>query len=353
MKQVNVGLLGFGLSGRVFHAPIFTCVDGFNLSKIYTRSDDKKDLAASLYPDATVVDNVESIIDDPNIDLIVISLPNTAHYEMAERSLIAGKHVVVEKPFTTKYEDATALINIAKEEDKLLSVYHNRRFDGDFLTLQKIIGSKKLGTIREFESHYDKFVNTTDSGRWREAILPGSGMLFDLGSHLIDQAVQLFGMPKEVYADICIQRPNGLVDDHFEIIFYYTDLKVTLKTSMLVKEDLPRFILQGDAGSYVKYGFDPQEDELRQGIRPDEWEDWGTEEAKSFGTLNYIENGLNIRGTVETLPGDYRLYYKNIYKAITEGAPLTVTTEQARNIIKLIEIAKESNKEKRRVSLEE
>lgn len=352
MKQVNVGLLGFGNSGRVFHAPIFTSVQGFNLSKIYTRNDDRKELAASLYPNAIIVDGVESIIDDPNIDLIVIGLPNTTHYEMAERALIAGKHVVVEKPFTTNYEEATALIHIAKEEDKLLSVYHNRRFDGDFLTVKKIIDSKKLGTIKEFESHFDKFKSATDTSKWRESILPGSGLLFDLGSHLIDQAVQLFGMPKEVYADISIQRRNGLVDDHFEIIFYYKDLKVTLKTSMLVKEPLPRFILQGDAGSYVKYGLDPQEDELKQNLRPDEWEDWGTEEPSKYGTINYIENKLNIRGTVETLPGDYRLYYKNIYKAITEGAQLTVSAEQARDIIKLIEIAKESNKEKRRITVE-
>lgn len=353
MKQINVGLLGFGKSGRVFHAPIFTSVEGFNLSKIFTRSDDKKELAASFYPDALIVDTVEAIIDDPNIDLIVIALPNTTHYEMAERALIAGKHVVVEKPFTTNYEEATALINIAKEEDKLLSVYHNRRFDGDFLTLQKIIASKKLGTIKEFESHYDRFKNVPNPSRWREAILPGSGLLFDIGSHLIDQAIQLFGMPKEVYADVRIQRPDGLVDDHFEIIFYYTDLKVTLKTSMLVKEPLPRFILHGDLGSFVKYGLDPQEEALKQCLSPVEWEDWGTDEIEDYGIINFIENGLTIRGTVETLPGDYRLYYQNIYKAITEGTPLTVTATQARDIIKLIEIVKESNKEKRRINLAE
>ncbi len=352
MKQVNVGLLGFGMSGRVFNAPIFTSVEGFNLSKIFTRSEDKKAQAVALYPDAIVVDNVEAIIDDPNLDLIVISLPNTAHYEMTERALIAGKHVVVEKPFTVNYEEATALINIAKEEGKLLSVYHNRRFDGDFLTLKKLIQSKKLGTLKEFESHFDKFRNVIDSNRWRESILPGSGLLFDLGSHLIDQAVQLFGLPKEVYADVSIQRPEGLVDDHFEIIFYYPGLKVTLKTGMLVKEPLPRFILQGDAGSFIKYGLDPQEAELKQNLRPDEWEDWGSEEPKDYGILNYLENGLNFRGSVETVAGDYRLYYQNIYAAITQGSPLLVTATQARDVIKLIELVKESNKEKRRITFE-
>ncbi|PKM94275.1 MAG: oxidoreductase [Firmicutes bacterium HGW-Firmicutes-1] len=353
MKQINVGLLGFGISGRVFHAPIFTSVEGFHLSKIFTRSEQKKEQAGLLYPEADVVDNVESIIDDPNIDLIVIALPNTSHYEMAERSLIAGKHVVVEKPFTNTTEEATALIHTSKEEEKLLSVFHNRRYDGDFLTLKTIIDNNTLGDIKEFESHFDRFRTATNSKLWRESMLPGSGILFDLGSHLIDQAVQLFGMPNEVYADIRTQRPNSLVDDNFEIILYYTDLKVTLKSGMLVKEPLPRFILLGDKGSYVKYGVDPQEAELKQNFRPDEWEDWGLEDPANYGTINYIENDINIRGSVETLAGNYTIYYQNIYDAIVNGKSLEVTADQARDVIHLIELAKESNVEKRRISLTE
>ncbi|PKM52254.1 MAG: oxidoreductase [Firmicutes bacterium HGW-Firmicutes-7] len=353
MKQINVGLLGFGFSGRFFHAPIFTSVEGFNLSKIFTRSAEKKELANLLYPDAIVVDDVESIIDDPNIDLIIVALPNTSHYEMAERALIAGKHVVVEKPFTNTLEEATALINTSIEEGKLLSVFQNRRYDGDFLTLKNIIENNTLGEIKEFESHFDRFRPETNSKVWRESILPGSGILFDLGAHLIDQAIQLFGMPNEVYADVRTQRANVLVDDNFEIILYYTDLKVTLKSGMLVKEPLPRFILLGDKGSYVKYGLDPQEAELKQNFRPDEWDDWGLEDPKNYGNINYLENGLNIRGVVETLAGNYTTYYQNIYNAIVNGAPLEVTSEQARDVIRIIEIAKESNVEKRRIALSE
>lgn len=352
MDKINVGLLGFGMSGRIFHAPVFTSIKGFNLSKIFTRSTLKKVEAYSLYPDSRVVDDADLIIDDPDIDLIIVALPNTAHYEMTVRALNAGKHVVVEKPFTNTLEEATALINISKEEGKLLSVFQNRRFDGDFLTLKQIIASKKLGTIREFESHFDRYRPSTNSNAWRESILPGSGILFDLGSHLIDQAIQLFGMPNEVYADIDTQRPNALVDDNFTIIFYYEDLKVTLKAGMLVKEPLPRFILQGEQGAYIKYGLDPQEAELKQGFRPDESNTWGVEDPKNYGLINYIDKNLNIKGTVETIPGDYTKYYQNIYNAIIHGDPLEVTAEQARDVIYLIELAKESNSKKKRISVE-
>lgn len=351
MKQVNVGLLGFGMSGKFFHAPVFTSIQGFNLSKIFTRSDEKKQQAAMLYPNALVVDEIESIIDDENIDLVIITLPNTSHFDMAKRSLIAGKHVVVEKPFTTTVEEATALINISKEEGKLISVFQNRRFDGDYLTVKEIIKSGKLGKVKEFESHFDRFRPTINPKAWRESDLPGSGILFDLGAHLIDQTVQLFGMPNEVYADVYAQRDNGIVDDHFELIFYYKDMKATLKASMLVKEPLPRFIVQGTGGSFVKYGLDPQEAELKQGFRPDDWDDWGVEDTKDYGIINTLENGLNFRGPVETLVGDYRKYYQNIYDAIVHGVPLEVTAEQARDVIHLIEIAKKSNEERRRISL--
>lgn len=351
MKQVNVGLLGFGASGKFFHAPIFTSVQGFNLSKIFTRSEEKKEQAAILYPESTIVDEVEAIIDDENIDLVIITLPNTSHFDMAKRALIAGKHVVVEKPFTTTVEEATALINISREEGKLLSVFQNRRYDGDFLTVQQVIKSGKLGNIKEFESHFDRFRPTINSQAWRELNLPGSGILFDLGAHLIDQAVHLFGMPNEVYADVDAQRDNGLVDDHFELIFYYDDLKVTLKSGMLVKEAMPRFIILGDQGSYVKYGLDPQEAELKQGFRPDEWDDWGQEDPKDYGIINTVDMGLNFRGPVETLVGDYRKYYQNIYNAIVSDTALEVTAEEARNVIQLIEIANQSNIEKRRIIL--
>lgn len=351
MKEVNVGLLGFGMSGKFFHAPVFTSVQGFNLAKIFTRSEDKKEQANILYPEAMVVDNVEAIIDDESIDLVIVTLPNTSHFDIAKRALIAGKHVVVEKPFTTTVEEATALINISKEEGKLLSVFQNRRYDGDYLTVQQVVNSGKLGKVKEFESHFDRFRPNINPLAWRESDLPGSGMLFDLGSHLIDQAVQLFGMPKEVYADVYTQRDNGLVDDHFELIFYYSDIKVTLKSGMLVKEPLPRFIVMGTQGSFIKYGLDPQEAELKQGFRPDDWDDWGVEDSKNYGIINTVENGLNIRGPVETLVGDYRKYYENIYDAIVLGTPLAVTAEQGRNVIKLIEIAKQSNQEKRRISV--
>jgi scyllo-inositol 2-dehydrogenase (NADP+) len=339
-KIINVGLAGFGLSGRVFHAPFINIDPNFKLLKVLERSSEKSKL---LYPDVSVVNNFDSLLE--NTDLIVITTPNIYHFEMAQAALNAGKHVIIEKPFTTNVKEADQLIKIAAEKNRILSVYHNRRFDGDFLTVKKIIENKLLGELVEYEVHFDRFRNKLKENAWREEELPGSGILFDLGSHMIDQAVSLFGLPETVTADIRRQRPLSKVDDNFELCLEYKSLKVVLKAGMLVREPGPHFILHGTEGSFVKYGMDPQEELLKKGASPLS-ENWGTEAEEQWGTLNTSVNGLHYRGKVETIPGSYADYYSNIYDVIINKNDLTVKPEQARETIRIIEAAFESNKNK-------
>ncbi len=262
------------------------------------------------------------------------------HFDLAKQAMEAGKHVVIEKPFTVTSQEGQMLLHIAKQTNRILSVYQNRRFDSDFKTVKKIIESGDLGRLVEFESHFDRFRPDIKQNAWREDPLPGSGILYDLGAHLIDQALALFGMPEEVYGDVRLQR-HGKVDDNFEVILYYPELKVTLKSSALVKEPLPRFILLGTKGGYMKYGLDVQEDALRDGDRPID-EEWGTEPESLWGVLNTIEE----RRKVKSQQGDYRDFYRNVHNAITKGEELAVKGQDGLNVIKVIEAVAQSNKEK-------
>jgi predicted dehydrogenase len=344
MKIINVGILGYGLSGRIFHGTIIQTVPGFKIKKVMTTDPDKANQAKCDLPNINIVKTADEVINDSDIDLVVIATPNTSHFELAMQALEAGKHVIIEKPFTITSHDALRLIDKESEGDKILSVYHNRRFDGDFLTVTDLINHDKLGRLVEYESHFDRFRNTIKKDAWREQASPGSGILYDLGPHLIDQALYLFGLPHEVYADISSQRRN-VVDDHFEIILYYSELKVTLKSGMLVKEPLPRFILHGTDGSFVKYGLDSQESDLKAGKRPSS-DLWGYEPKSLWGTLNTKEKQI-----IETLPGNYRLYYTNIYKAIVHQEKLEVSSQDGFNVIRIIEAAQQSNTEKRRIEI--
>ncbi|MGB3366155.1 MAG: Gfo/Idh/MocA family oxidoreductase, partial [Acidaminobacteraceae bacterium] len=232
MNKVNVGIIGYGLSGRIFHSAIINSLEEFEICKIVTRNSQKRKMALEDNKNIEVVENVSEIFEDDSIDLVVISTPNTSHVELAMQAMNSGKHVVIEKPFTVTSKEALKLINLSKETGKMLSVYQNRRFDGDFKTLKKVIAAGSLGRLVEFESHFDRFRNKLKENAWREDALPGSGILYDLGAHLIDQALDLFGLPDEIYGDIRSQR-KGKVDDNFELILYYTDLKVTLKSGSL------------------------------------------------------------------------------------------------------------------------
>lgn len=346
---INVGLIGFGAGGRIFHAPFITNVNGFNLKRIRETKPGNIAYIRAHYPDAEIVAEANDIINDPSIDLVVVATPNSSHLSLAKAALLAGKHVVVEKPFTITSEDADELIAVAAQCKKILTVHHNRRWDSNSKTVEKIIKSGMLGTLVEYEAHYDRFRNFFRANAWREEDAPGAGIWYDLGAHLVDQVQVLFGLPTAITADIRIQRPGGKTIDNFEVVLHYPQLKVTLKAGMLVREPGPSFILTGTEGSFVKYGMDVQEEALKAGQFPKNNDQWGIEPQDIWGKINTTYQGLHITGQIESEKGDYTGFYQNVHDAITGKAPLIVTAQQARNTIRIIETAMQSEKEKRTV----
>lgn len=347
MKKLNVGIAGFGLSGQIFHAPIIRSVPGMEILKVFSSNPQK---VKQYLPDVVVVSTFDDLLTDERIDLVVITTPNHTHYELAKQSLLAGKHVVVEKPFVISSEEARDLIETANRQNRVLSVYQNRRWDNDFLTVKRFIESGIMGDIVQYEAHYDRYrPEITD--RWREKEGPGSGMLYDLGSHLIDQALYLFGKPTSVYADIFPQRPGSKVDDYIHIVLTYGNMRVILHSSSLVSKHGPRFQVHGIKGSFIKFGLDSQEDMLRQGGVPGD-AGWGKDSEECYGELTLMIDGRAVSEKIETLPGCYESFYQSMYHAIAENAPVPVRAEEAMNTIKVIELAIRSSAERRTLPFE-
>lgn len=350
MSVINAAVIGYGLAGSVFHAPIINSTEGFHLKTIYTTNNGRRKQIGSLYPATAVTADVEEIFRDDAIELVTVAALNDCHFELAKKAILAEKNVVVDKPFTIESKDADKLIELAEKKNVVLSVFQNRRWDGDFLTVKKVVDSGMLGSLVEFESRWDKFRNYT-KGNWREENVPGSGLWYDLGPHMVDQALELFGLPSAVTADLRIQRECARTIDNFEVILHYDKLKVSLKVGMLVKIPTPRFILRGESGSFVKYGLDIQEDDLAAGLTPLSKKNWGQEPESQYGTISAVVGGVDFTGTVTSEPGDYREYYKNIHQVLTQGSELIVTPQQAANNIKIIEHAIRSNEERRTIEL--
>lgn len=348
---IRTGIIGFGLSGRVFHAPFIDAVEGFELTKISTANQERQNTAKERYPSTEIVSNVNSIINDPNIDLVIVTSPNTDHFRWSKEALLAGKHVVVEKPFTINVAEADELIEIARNQNKILTVYHNRRFTSDTKTVKKLLQSGLLGDIVEYESHFDRYrPNPRPGGAWREEPLPGSGIFYDLGSHLIDQALWFFGMPDAVTANIDHQRPWAKSDDHFDVRLHYPGLTATLKSGMICSIPGPTYLLHGTNGSFVKYGLDVQEATLDGGAKP-VGKDWGKEPEEIWGTINTNYKGLKIEGKLESELGDYRDYFINLRDTINGECEIAVKPEEARNVMKIIELAFQSSNEKRTIEV--
>jgi len=349
MKRIiNTAIIGFGNSGQTFFAPFIAANPGFDLKKISTSDPVKAAKANAIYPNTEVVDDAESIINDESIELVFIATPNTSHLYLAKKALLAGKHVVVEKPFTVTAAEADELIALAKQLNLVLSVHHNRRFDSGHNTVKKVIAGGGLGRLVEYEVHYDRFRRELRPGAWREKPLPGSGILYDLGAHLIDGAIDLFGLPDAVTCMMLTQRPGLEVEDNFEIILTYSGLKVTLKGGMLVKVPGPVYTLYGEYGTFIKYGMDVQEEDLKKGLKPGSSE-WGREPQSIWGKLTSEENGVDVTRTIESEPGRYQDYFQNVYNAIANDQELIVKPEQARDTIRIIELCFQSNAEKRTV----
>jgi len=347
MTPINTAICSFGMSGWVFHAPFINLNPGFNFYAVWERS---KNLAEKKYPGVKTYRLLDDMLADDSVELVIVNTPNSTHYEYAKKALQAGKHVVVEKPFTITVDEGKELIAIAEKENKKLSVYQNRRYDSDFKILKKVIREKWLGDILEAEMHFDRFKDELSPKIHKEIPGPGNGILYDLGSHLIDQALQLFGKPNQIFADIQILRPISRVDDYFELLLYYDKLRVRLKASLAIREALPGYILHGLKGSFIKQRTDVQETLLQAGIAPGK-SDWGTEPPAEMGLLHTEKDGEIIREFVQSEQGNYDEYYEGIFQAIRNNKPLPVTAEEGLEVIKIIEAAYKSNSAKCVVAL--
>ena len=339
--MLRVGLIGFGLAGRSFHAPVISTTPGLELACIVERSGSA---AGQLYPNARVVRSVDELLTDEQIRLCVVATPNTTHFDLAQRCLGAGRNVVVDKPFTVTSSEARELMQIATQHQRLLSVYQNRRFDGDFQTVKKLVESGVLGQVVEYEARYDRY-RPEPKLTWRDREGPGSGVLFDLGPHLIDQALTLFGEPLAVNATLLRQREFTPVEDGFDIFFEYPKLRALLRARMLAYAPGPHFLVHGSKGSFLKYGMDPQEEPLRRGELPGS-EQWGEDPEEKWGTLSVAGQTPQ---KVRTEIGDYRNFYANVRDAILGKARLEVTPEQGFRTIRAIELSQQSHRERCRV----
>ncbi len=333
--MLNVAIIGFGLSGKSLQAPFFEANPNFNLKTIVSNSQNPQ----AIFPNVKVAKSLEEVLADDSIDLVSICSPNATHFEYAKRTLLAEKHVLVEKPFTATMEEAEELIELSKKQGKVLSVFQNRRFDSDFMTVQKVVEGGFLGKIHNFEIHFNRYKPVLNPKKWKETVAPGSGIIYDLGSHIIDQALTLFGVPKNVWGQTFTQREHSEIDDAFDIRLDYGNLKVTLRASLLVREDSPRYIIHGTRGSFIKHGIDVQEDHLKAGILPNQ-EFFGIEPTSNLGILNTEFNGITFRGTVETMKGNWALLFQNLHDAIVDEKELFIKPEVVLEQIRIIEQVK-------------
>ncbi len=329
--MITVGIIGFGLSGRYLQAPFFLANPHFRLKTIVTNNQNPSDI----YPSVQKATSLDAVLTDPEIDLVSICSPNDTHFEYSRKCLLAGKHVLVEKPMTATVEEAKQLIAIATKQDKHLFIFQNRRFDSDFRTVRKVVEGGLLGDVLNFEVHYNRFKPILNPKKWKETISATSGILYDLGAHIIDQTIVLFGTPLSIWGETFSQREGSEIDDAFNIHLDYGRLKVILRSSLLVREETPRYIIHGTKGSFIKYGIDVQEDHLKAGIMPQNSE-FGYETVHYRGILNTEINGVTVRGTVETERGDWGILFQNIYDVIISKAqpliPLSDIVEQLRII---------------------
>lgn len=344
--MIDVGLVGFGFAGRVFHAPVISAVPGLRLRAIVQRTGDD---AGALYPNAQVVRSIDELLEIHAIRLVVIATPNTSHFPMAQQCLLAGRDVVVDKPFTTTYADAVELVAMAKQKSRLLTVYQNLRFNGDFRTIRTLVEANKLGRIALYEAHFDRYRLQLRPEAWREKAEPGSGVFFDLGVHLIDQAMVLFGRPEAISADIRMEREDAAVDDAFDVFLHYPRMRALLRATMLAANAVLRFVVRGEQGEFMKYGIDPQEAALKRGEIPTE-DRWGRESESKWGTLYSPSDESAVAEAVPTLPGDYRLFYANVRDALLGKTSIEVTHEQMLDVMYALELAQESSR--RRCTLE-
>jgi scyllo-inositol 2-dehydrogenase (NADP+) len=345
-KNIRAGVIGFGLAGKIFHSAVIAETPGVELACIVQR---KGDDAAKAHPGVRIARSIEDMLADSSIQLVVVGTPSAAHFEHALQCLNAGRNVLIDKPFTLTSEEAEELIEVARRHGVLISAYQNRRWDGDFVTLQQVLASGALGRVVSYESHFDRFREAPRPDVWRESGAPGGGIMFDLGPHLIDQATTLFGNPESVWADVRIDRDGGAVDDAFDILLKFDKVTALLRSTLTAAKPGPRFLVHGTIGTFIKWGLDPQEDALRAGAKFSD-PGFGEEPESDWGEL--IRPGRPVQ-RIKTAAGDYRGIYANVRDAILGKAKLQVTPEQAWRTTRLIELARQASSEGRRVEFKQ
>jgi len=352
-SEIGVAVIGFGLAGKVFHAPFVSAVPGLRLEAIVQR---KGDEAAKAYPKARILRSVEQALKDASVQLVVVGTPNETHFDLAKQALLAGKHVVIDKPFAATSAEAKELKELAEKQGVVLAPFHNRRWDGDFLTVRKLLDEGAVGRLVTYESHFDRFRPLPRENTWKEGASAANGLLFDLGPHLVDQALTLFGVPEGITASVRKDRDKTDIEDAFDITLEYPEysghgLRAHCRSSMLACDAAPRFLLHGTKGSFKKWGLDPQEPTLVGGAKvPRMGEgEWLGEPESEWGTLTVApvlaDPGMLTRAKVKTELGDYRGYYANVRDAINGTAKLAVTPEDGYRVIRLLEMARESSLE--------
>ncbi|OAB31462.1 Predicted dehydrogenase [Flavobacterium fryxellicola] len=346
MQKIKTALLSYGMSGKVFHAPFINFHAGFELLGSWERS---KQLIHHDFPEVKSYATIKELLDD-EVDLVIVNTPVETHYDYAKLVLLAGKHAIVEKAFTTTVAQAQELAAIAKEKGVKLAVFQNRRWDSDFKTVQKIIGEKLLGEIVEAEFHFDRYNPLLSPKQHKETVNSGAGILKDLGPHLIDQALCLFGLPQSVFADIRITREHSLVDDYIDILLYYSSFRVRLKAGFFVREAIPAYVIHGKKGSFLKPRGDVQEDELKAGKKPGA-ANWGTEPIEKSGLLHTESNGETVQEISTTLQGNYYDFFDGVYHSIANNAIEPVTAQDGVQVMQIIEAAIQSSAQKKVVDL--
>lgn len=347
MQKIKTALLSYGMSGKVFHAPFVTLHQGFELMGAWERS---KKLIQLDYPNVQSYNSLEAVLEDASIALVIVNTPTNTHYEYTKKVLLAGKHALVEKAFTTTVEEAEELKALANDKGLKLTVFQNRRWDSDFRTVQKIVSEGSLGDIVEAEFHFDRYNPSLSPKGHKETLSPGAGILKDLGPHIIDQMLCLFGMPQSVFADIRVTREQSVVDDYFDILLYYPNFRARLKAGYFVREANPSYIIHGKLGSFLKARADVQEDELKMGNKPN-LTSWGSETPGQEGLLHTEIKGKIIREKVPTLQGNYYALFEGLYQAIVHNACEPVSAQDGINVMKIIEWAIQSSEQRKVMTL--
>ncbi|KER81000.1 oxidoreductase [Xanthomonas arboricola pv. celebensis] len=335
-KPFNLAVVGYGYVGRTFHAPLIAGTPGLALHSVVSS---KPQQVQADFPDVAVLADLETALADPALDAVVLATPNQTHAPFALQALAAGKHVLVDKPFVLDAAQAREVVAAAAAAGRIVSVFQNRRWDADFLTVRRLIDEGQLGEVVEFHSHFDRF-RPQVRDRWRESDIPGAGLWYDLGPHLLDQALQLFGTPQAIGADLQRQRNQARSDDYFHVTLRYPRLRVILHAGSLVADSGLRFAVHGTRGSYLKHGLDTQEDQLRAGRRPGT-AGWGVDPLP--GTLTRVDDEGRVHThQPDTTPGDYRQCYAAFRDALAGAGPAPVSGADAVQVMELLELAQRS-----------